>query len=66
MKMALTINITTETIEDYDGNEENIKAVTVEIDGEQIKESYSYANNIDDTTIESEVQDDLTAKGYSW
>jgi hypothetical protein len=64
--MAITININEITNQDYDGNDETVKEVTVEIDGTLIKESYSYSNTIENAIIESEVQDDLTTKGYTW
>lgn len=64
--MAISINITQVTNQDYDGVDETVKEVTVDIDGKRIKEYYSYSNTVEDTTIESEVQDDLTAKGYTW
>jgi len=62
----INITITQETIQDYDGVDENVKTVSVEIDGACIKETYSYDAGITDATIRSEIEADLTAKGYTW
>ena len=64
--MSIQININEITEPDYDGNDETIKEVTVEIDNVRIKEFYSYPQTTENATIESEVEADLTAKGYSW
>lgn len=52
--------------EDYDGNPESFKQVEVKINGALISERYSYPTTTADATIDSEVQADLTAKGYTW
>lgn len=64
--MALTINITQITEQDYDGVNETIKEVNCDIDGVTLKEYYSYPTSTADTTINTEVEADLTAKGYTW
>jgi len=59
--MALQITITPETI-----GSENIKSVECHINNQDIGEYYSYPSTTDDATINSEVEADLTAKGYTW
>ena len=59
--MSLNIYI---TIEEYD--EESWKNVTCSINGEDIIEYYSYPFSTDNGVIESEVEQDLTNKGYIW
>ena len=64
-RMSLEINIVTENFM-TNGDNESVKSVTVDIDGEQVKEYYSYPSTTEDSTIESEVETDLTNKGYTW
>lgn len=59
--MTLIIHIDQMTID-----EEEIKRACVEIDGVCKGEAYSYPAATSDATIESEVQADLTALGYTW
>jgi len=59
--MSLDITISSEIID-----LETIKKVTCEINGEKLRESYSYPNTTENSTIESEVETDLTDKGYTW
>lgn len=64
--MTLNITITEVTNQDYDGIDETVKEVTCEINGVKLKEYYCYENTVENATINSEVEADLTAKGYSW
>ena len=64
--MALVITITPTTLNNPFGGTEDVKLVTCEINGAKITEEYSYPQSTADATIESEVEADLTAKGYTW
>jgi len=64
--MALDIQITVVDDTDYDGNAVQVKEVHVLIDGKEINVDYSYDSAVADATIESEVQADLTDRGYTW
>ena len=64
--MAINIVISTIEDEDYDGNIVSIKTVYVEINGKNIGEYYSYPTTTSNEDIETEVESDLTTKGYSW
>jgi len=64
--MALDIQITLVDDTDYDGNAIQTKEVHALIDGVEIEVDYSYPSDTLDTTIETEVEADLTDRGYTW
>lgn len=64
MAVVLTINTVTNT--DYDDVNETVKEVCVAVDGTDIHEYYTYPDSTADATIQTEVEADLTAKGYTW
>jgi len=45
---------------------ETIKKVVCYINDKKIREWYSYPSTTDNSTIESEVEQDLAYKGYTW
>ena len=45
---------------------EQWKEATCSINGEKIPEEYTYDIDATDATIETEVEADLSAKGYTW
>ena len=57
--MTRTINIVSETV-----GVEDIKSVSVDINGSDCGEYYSYPQSTDDVTINTEINTDLDAKGY--
>lgn len=59
--MSLVINIEEETFESI-----SWKNICCDIDGVCIKEYYSYEISVSDSTIQAEVEQDLTNKGYTW
>lgn len=59
MTLLITVNVETD-------GEESWKEATCSIDGIKLNEEYSYDISTTDETIESEVEADLTTKGYTW
>ena len=64
--MALNLTITVIDDEDYDGLPVQIKQVKVDIDGKQLPITYSFDGTKPDSEIQTEVEADLTSKGYTW
>lgn len=64
--MALNLTIEQITDEDYDGNPETVKSVCAAIDSEELHEYYTFETTVSDADIQTQVETDLTEKGYTW
>lgn len=64
--MALNLTTTIIDDEDYDGNAFSYKQVIPAIDGKALHEHYSYPISMSAEDIQTAVEADLTAKGYTW
>lgn len=63
--MTLEVEITVENFME-NGESESVKSVCAKINVVVIREYYTYPDSTSDSTIQSEVETDLTNKGYTW
>lgn len=63
---TLTIVITDETNQDYDGVNETVRVVTGDIDGTVLREKVSCPNGSTDVGCKTSFKTLLTDKGYTW
>ena len=63
---TLTITITNETNQDYDGVDEDVRIVKGDIDGTPLHEEVSCEDTATDAACKTSFKDLLTDKGYTW